>query len=113
MSDCCCFACIRTQEVGIVEDLGEYKKILGPGLHCILWPVQSVVARLSLRIQQLDVFCGTKTKDNVFVNVGKTNFNCRPLNLVCGNVMPTEFSSFRFVLRYPLLQPFPCNTGCW
>jgi len=69
MSDCCCFACIRTQEVGIVEDLGEYKKLLDPGLHCILWPLQSVVARLSLRIQQLDVFCGTKTKDNVFVNV--------------------------------------------
>jgi len=67
---CCCFACIRTQEVGIVEDLGQFKRLLDPGLHCLTWPLQSVVGTLSLRIQQLDVVCETKTKDNVFVQVG-------------------------------------------
>jgi len=67
---CCCLVCVRTQEVGIVEDLGQFKALLDPGLHCVLCPVQSVVGRLSLRIQQLDVICETKTKDNVFVNVG-------------------------------------------
>ena len=67
---CCCFACIRTQEVGIVEDLGQFKRLLDPGLHCLVWPLQSVVGTLSLRIQQLDVVCETKTKDNVFVQVG-------------------------------------------
>jgi regulator of protease activity HflC (stomatin/prohibitin superfamily) len=55
--------------VGVVEDLGQFKQLLDPGLHCITWPLQSVVARLSLRIQQLDVLCETKTKDNVFVQV--------------------------------------------
>ena len=69
MSDCCCFVCVRTQEVGVVEDLGQFKQLLDPGLHCITWPLQGVVARLSLRIQQLDVVCETKTKDNVFVQV--------------------------------------------
>jgi regulator of protease activity HflC (stomatin/prohibitin superfamily) len=67
---CCCFAYIRTEEVGIVEDLGQFKRLLDPGRHCLLWPLQSVVGTLSLRIQQLDIVCETKTKDNVLVQVG-------------------------------------------
>jgi len=62
--------CIRTQEVGIVEDLGQFKKLIDPGLHIVFCPLQQVVGQLSLRIQQLDVNCETKTKDNVFCNVG-------------------------------------------
>jgi len=67
---CPCCVCVRTQTVGIVEDLGEFKRLIDPGFHCICWPLQSVAGTLSLRIQQLDVYCETKTKDNVFVNVG-------------------------------------------
>lgn len=44
--------------------------MISPGLSCILWPLESVVGQLSLRVQQLDVRCETKTKDNVFVQVG-------------------------------------------
>lgn len=66
----CCLVCVRTQEVGIVEDLGQFKRLIDPGLHCVMWPLQGVVGTLSLRIQQLDVMCQTKTKDNVFVDVG-------------------------------------------
>ena len=50
--------------------LGQFKRLIGEGPSCILWPLQSVVGRLSLRVQQLDVLCETKTKDNVFVQVG-------------------------------------------
>jgi len=60
---------VRTQEVGIVEDLGQFKRLIDPGFHCVLWPIQQVAGTLSLRIQQLDVTCETKTKDNVFVRV--------------------------------------------
>jgi regulator of protease activity HflC (stomatin/prohibitin superfamily) len=67
---CCCAVCVRTQQVGVVEDLGQFKRLLHPGLHCIKWPLESIVGRMSLRIQQLDVVCETKTKDNVFVQVG-------------------------------------------
>ena len=35
----------------------------------MLWPIAQVAGVLSLRIQQLDVVCETKTKDNVFVQV--------------------------------------------
>ena len=69
MGDCCCFTCISTQQVGVVEDLGQYKRLIDPGLHIVCWPIQQVAGRLSLRIQQLDVNCETKTKDNVFVQV--------------------------------------------
>jgi len=66
----CCFVCVRENEIAVVEDLGQFKKLLPPGLGFILWPLQSVAGTLTLRIQQLEVFCETKTKDNVFVNVG-------------------------------------------
>lgn len=67
---CCgCVVCISTQEVGVVEDMGQFKQLIDPGLHCICFPYSQVAGRLSLRIQQLDVSCETKTKDNVFVNV--------------------------------------------
>ncbi len=67
---CCgCIVCVRTKEVGIVEDFGQFKKLIDPGVHFIFYPFQAVAGRLSLRIQQLDVYCETKTRDNVFVNV--------------------------------------------
>jgi regulator of protease activity HflC (stomatin/prohibitin superfamily) len=55
--------------VAVVEDLGQFKRLLSPGLHFTAWPLSGVVGRLSLRIQQLDVVCETKTRDNVFVQV--------------------------------------------
>lgn len=64
-----CCVCVRTKEVGIVEDLGQFKSLLYPGLHFIPFPLSQVAGTLSLRIQQLDVTCETKTKDNVFVRV--------------------------------------------
>lgn len=65
----CCLQCIRTNEVGVVEDLGQFTKLLDPGLHIICYPITTVAGRLSLRVQQLDVVCETKTKDNVFIQV--------------------------------------------
>lgn len=66
---CPCCVCIKTQQLGIVEDLGNFKSLLHPGFHCIAFPLSQVAGTLSLRIQQLDVTCETKTKDNVFVRV--------------------------------------------
>jgi hypothetical protein len=65
----CCVQCVRTQEIGISENCGAFSGILGPGLHLGLWPWQRIAARISLRVQQLDVTCETKTIDNVFVFV--------------------------------------------
>lgn len=66
---CCCLVCVRTNEIAVVEDLGQFKRMLSPGLSFICCPFQQVAGRLSLRIMQLDVICETKTKDNVFIQV--------------------------------------------
>lgn len=69
MSSCCCLVCINTSEVGIVERLGKYSRFLGAGVNFIACPIESLADTVSTRVDQLDVACETKTKDNVFVNV--------------------------------------------
>ena len=64
-----CCQCVRTQEIGLTENFGRFDILLGPGLHLMCWPYSTIASRLSLRVQQLDVACETKTKDHVFVHV--------------------------------------------
>lgn len=61
---CCCMQCVRTQEIGIIENFGQFQEILAPGFYCLPWPLTNIAGRMSLRIQQLNVVCETKTKDN-------------------------------------------------
>jgi len=62
----CCFT-ISTSEVGIIEKWGKYSRSVQPGLGYRIWPMESLVGRLSFRVQQLDVRVETKTLDNVFL----------------------------------------------
>ncbi|KAH6831110.1 SPFH/Band 7/PHB domain-containing membrane-associated protein family [Perilla frutescens var. hirtella] len=64
--------CIQVDQstVGVKEKFGKYTDVLEPGCHCVPWCFgYQLAGRLSLRVQQLDVKCETKTKDNVFVTV--------------------------------------------
>ncbi|KAK8484349.1 hypothetical protein V6N11_049623, partial [Hibiscus sabdariffa] len=64
--------CIQVEQstVAITETFGKFDDVLEPGCHCLPWCFGKQAAGiLSLRVQQLDVRCETKTKDNVFVNV--------------------------------------------
>jgi len=66
------FCCLQVNQasVGIKEHWGKYDEALEPGCHCVNWCFGSNVAGyLTMRIQQLDVHCETKTKDNVFVTM--------------------------------------------
>jgi hypothetical protein len=60
----CCVQCVRTQEIGVAENCGSFDELVAPGLFCAVWPYSTIAGRLSLRVQQLDVTCETKTKDN-------------------------------------------------
>ncbi|CAI5492873.1 unnamed protein product [Closterium sp. Naga37s-1] len=69
-SSCLFVACIPQSQVGIFERWGRFTHVAEPGMHCFnplagTW----LAGKLSLRVQQLDVRCETKTKDNVFVTV--------------------------------------------
>ncbi len=61
---------IPQQQMGVVERLGKFNRIMGPGLNFVIPLIERVAGKESIRIRQLDVPVETKTKDNVFVNLG-------------------------------------------
>jgi regulator of protease activity HflC (stomatin/prohibitin superfamily) len=65
-----CIVAIEQSSRGVLEQFGKFNSVMTPGCHC-LWPCcgQSNAGTVSLRIQQLVVKAGTKTKDNVFIDV--------------------------------------------
>ena len=60
---------VKQQTAFIVERFGKFNSIRFAGLQFKIPIVDRIAARLSLRIQQLDVVVETKTKDDVFVNI--------------------------------------------
>src|SRR5271157_6213871 len=60
---------VATAKAAIVQRFGRFVRVAGAGLNFKLPWVEQVVARVDLRVQQLDVKMETKTKDNVFVQI--------------------------------------------
>ncbi|KFK37590.1 hypothetical protein AALP_AA3G002800 [Arabis alpina] len=70
MGNLFCCVLVKQSDVAIKERFGKFQKVLNPGLQFVPWVIGDYVAgSLTLRLQQLDVTCETKTKDNVFVTV--------------------------------------------
>lgn len=70
MGNILCCVQVDQSTVAIKERFGRFNDVLEPGCHCIPWFIgEQISGKLTLRVQQLDVRCETKTKDNVFVNV--------------------------------------------
>ncbi|KAL7093021.1 hypothetical protein ACP275_11G017500 [Erythranthe tilingii] len=66
------FGCIQVDQstVAVKEQFGKFDEVLEPGCHFLPWCIgYQLAGSLTLRLQQLDVRCETKTKDNVFVTV--------------------------------------------
>nr|XP_043614961.1 hypersensitive-induced response protein 1-like [Erigeron canadensis] len=64
--------CVQVEQssVAVKEHFGKFDKVLQPGCHCLPWCLgYRLAGKLSLRVNQLDVRCETKTKDNVFVTM--------------------------------------------
>src|SRR5579871_6346371 len=64
-----CFFTVQTAEVAIVQQLGKFARVAGPGLNFKTPFIENVVRRMSLKVQQFDVQVETKTQDNVFVQI--------------------------------------------
>jgi len=59
------FGCYQVDQsnVAIKEHFGKFSDVLEPGCHCLPWCLgYQIAGGLSLRVQQLDVRCETKTK---------------------------------------------------
>jgi len=63
------FFTVETSQVAIVQRLGKFARVAGPGLNWKTPWLEVVVARMSLKVQQFDVKVETKTQDNVFVQI--------------------------------------------
>jgi regulator of protease activity HflC (stomatin/prohibitin superfamily) len=63
------FFTVRQQSAAVLERLGRFSSIRGPGFHVKLPFIDRVAGKVSLKVQQLDVNVETKTKDNVFVKL--------------------------------------------
>jgi regulator of protease activity HflC (stomatin/prohibitin superfamily) len=63
------FFTVETAQVAIVQRLGKFARAAGPGLNWKTPYLETVVRRLSMKVQQFDVQVETKTQDNVFVQI--------------------------------------------
>jgi hypothetical protein len=73
------FGCLQVDQsnVAIKEQFGKFVDVLEPGCHCLPWCFgYQVAGGLSLRVQQLDVRCETKTKVNSLLSSLLINNNC-------------------------------------
>jgi regulator of protease activity HflC (stomatin/prohibitin superfamily) len=63
------FFTVETAQVAIVQRLGKFARVAGPGLNWKTPYLETVVTRMSMRVQQFNVQVETKTQDNVFVQI--------------------------------------------
>merc|ERR1719453_2929940 len=66
---CCPCTTVETGPVKIVERCGEFKYIANPGISCIVPCCDVPSPPISMRLQQIEVGCEVKTKDNVFTHM--------------------------------------------
>jgi regulator of protease activity HflC (stomatin/prohibitin superfamily) len=66
---CCCFVVVPNDRMAVVERCGQFTRVVKPGFNPVICCAGECMAGdVSMRVQQLDVVCETKTKDNVFVH---------------------------------------------
>ena len=63
------FFTVQTAEVAIVQRLGKFARVAGPGLNWKTPFIENVVRRMGMKVLQFDVQVETKTQDNVFVQI--------------------------------------------
>lgn len=63
------FFMVQQRTATIVQRFGKFIREAGPGLNAKIPFIDSIVGRVNLRVQQLDVKIETKTEDNVFVQM--------------------------------------------
>ena len=56
-------------DAGIIENCGKFNRVAPAGFHLLTCPCESIVARMSLKIKQLDVKCDTKTKVSMIFSI--------------------------------------------
>lgn len=63
------FFTVNTAQVAVVTRFGKFQRAALPGLNTKIPFIEAVAAKVSLRVNQIDLTMETKTKDNVFVTI--------------------------------------------
>jgi regulator of protease activity HflC (stomatin/prohibitin superfamily) len=63
------FFIVKQQTANIIERLGKFQSFATAGLHFRIPILDTIAGSVTLKIQQLDLYIETKTKDNVFVKI--------------------------------------------
>ena len=63
------FFTVQTAQVAIITRFGKFLRVAAPGLNWKVPLIDAVAARMSLRVNQIQLTMETKTKDNVFVTI--------------------------------------------
>jgi regulator of protease activity HflC (stomatin/prohibitin superfamily) len=64
-----CFFTVPTSQAAVLQRFGKFLRVASAGLNFKLPILDTITARINLRVQQLDMEIETKTKDNVFVRI--------------------------------------------
>ncbi len=89
------FFTVQTAQVALVQRLGKFARVAGPGLNWKTPLIETVIHRMSMKVQQFDVQVETKTQDNVFVQI--------PVSIQY-KVMPDGVESAYYKLSDPVKQ---------
>jgi len=65
----CCCVVTSTGNRKMVESCGKFHHVALPGCEFLMPCVQAVSGTISMRLQQMEVTCETKSKDNVFLTM--------------------------------------------
>lgn len=63
------FFTVNTAQVAVIARFGKFTNVTNPGLNWKVPIIDSVVGKVSLRVNQITLTMETKTKDNVFVTI--------------------------------------------
>lgn len=66
---CCGIFVVRQQNMVIIEFLGKFKRVVGPGLHFRIPIIERIAARVNMRTHQVAFNIDAKTKDNVTISM--------------------------------------------
>ncbi|KNA14361.1 hypothetical protein SOVF_108050 [Spinacia oleracea] len=70
MGNAICCVQVGQSQVAIKEDFGRFSEVLEPGCHFVPWIMgRNIAGYLTLRLQQFDVKCETKTKWHLYSTV--------------------------------------------
>lgn len=100
---CCCFA-TSSGTVKIIERFGAFQAIARPGCNVKMPCIDCVSGVISMRLQQMEISCDTKTKDNVRL------LHRRPL-LLAGKPpqLTAAAGSLAGLLHHPRGDPVPSD----